>query len=68
MHSSSYSLTRVWERFLTVAPVLTLVLAILAISAGPASAQMKYASIVIDAGNGEVLYWANADDPNTRRP
>jgi D-alanyl-D-alanine carboxypeptidase len=24
---------------------------------------MKYASIVIDAGNGEVLYRANADDP-----
>ena len=34
-----------------------------AISAGSASAQSKYASIVIDAGNGEVLYRANADDP-----
>jgi D-alanyl-D-alanine carboxypeptidase len=63
MHSSSYGLTRVWKRFLTVAPVLTLVLAFCAISAGSASAQMKYASIVIDAGNGEVLYRANADDP-----
>ncbi len=38
-------------------------LALCALSAGPASAQSKYASIVIDAGNGEVLYRANADDP-----
>ncbi|EWY39327.1 D-alanyl-D-alanine carboxypeptidase [Skermanella stibiiresistens SB22] len=30
---------------------------------GPAFAQSKYASIVIDAGTGEVLYRANADDP-----
>ena len=61
MHLSSYSLARVWGRFLTVA--LVLVLALCAISAGSASAQSKYASIVIDAGNGEVLYRANADDP-----
>jgi len=56
MHPSSYSLTRVWGRSLAVA----LVLVLCALSAGPASAQSKYASIVIDAGNGEVLYRDNA--------
>jgi D-alanyl-D-alanine carboxypeptidase len=61
MHPSSYSLTRVRGRSLAVA--LMLALALCALSAGSASAQMKYASIVIDAGNGEVLYRANADDP-----
>ena len=59
MHPSSYGLARVWRRSLAAA----LVLALSAISAGPASAQSKYASIVIDTGNGEVLYRANADDP-----
>jgi D-alanyl-D-alanine carboxypeptidase len=42
---------------------MAVVLALCAPSAGPASAQSKYASILIDAGNGEVLYRANADDP-----
>jgi len=59
MHLSSYSLTRVWGPSLAVA----LTLALYAFSAGSASAQSKYASILIDAGNGEVLYRANADDP-----
>jgi D-alanyl-D-alanine carboxypeptidase len=59
MHPSSYGLVRVWRQSLTAA----LLLALSAISAGSASAQSKYASIVIDTGNGEVLYRANADDP-----
>jgi D-alanyl-D-alanine carboxypeptidase len=59
MQSSSYGLARVWGRLLTA----TLVLALCALGVAPASAQSKYASIVVDAGNGEVLYRANADDP-----
>jgi D-alanyl-D-alanine carboxypeptidase len=64
MSLSSYNLARVF-RWLTrpPAPVLTVLLVISAFSASPASAQSKYASIVVDAGNGEVLYRANADDP-----
>ena len=59
MYLPSYSTARVRLRSL----VMMLVLALCALSAGPASAQSKYASILIDAGNGEVLYRANADDP-----
>jgi D-alanyl-D-alanine carboxypeptidase len=59
MQSSSYELARVWGRLLTA----TLVLALCALGAEPVSAQSKYASIVVDAGTGEVLYRANADDP-----
>jgi D-alanyl-D-alanine carboxypeptidase len=61
MHPSSYSLVRIWGQSLAAA--LMLVLASCVLSAGPASAQSKYASIVVDAGNGEILYRANADDP-----
>jgi D-alanyl-D-alanine carboxypeptidase len=64
MSLSSYNLTRVFSRLgRPPAPVLMILWVICALSAGPASAQSKYASIVIDAGNGEVLYRANADDP-----
>jgi D-alanyl-D-alanine carboxypeptidase len=59
MYLPSYSPARVRLRSLAMAVVL----ALCAPSAGPASAQSKYASILIDAGNGEVLYRANADDP-----
>lgn len=43
--------------------ILALSLLLIGSLADPALAQSKYASIVIDAGNGEVLYRANADDP-----
>ena len=59
MHLSSYDLVRVGRQSLAVA----LMLALYTISAGSASAQSKYAAIVMDTGNGEVLYRANADDP-----
>ena len=59
MKLSSYRPACVVVRFMTV----TLMLALCALGGTPASAQSKYASIVIDAGNGEVLYRANADDP-----
>jgi len=61
MSRSQYSLARVFFPWLCLPFVVTLVLSVL--SAGTAIAQDKYASIVIDAGNGEVLYRANADDP-----
>lgn len=43
--------------------ILALSFVVIGPLADPALAQSKYASIVIDTGNGEVLYRANADDP-----